>query len=879
MSHAPTLARTMFETSRAVEYFNARELQAQTGQPVEHFASVALKELVDNALDACETAGVAPVVSIEVEEEGGFVGIAIADNGAGLQPETVQRILNFNTRTSDKSAYRTPTRGAQGNALKTVIGMPCALGSRVPLTIEAHGTRHSIKAWIDPAGELQIEHETKTTPTLTGTRIRLALPLLALGNFWPQGWARAFSLFNPHASVKIRDSTRRGKHANSAQSEDEDFYQATVAFPGEWRKFLPTDLPSPWWYDLDALRRLVFAYIGASRRGDRDLTLRDFVRQFRGLSGSAKAKRVCDQFPTVGRLSDFERGEALLEPLLAAMRAEAQPPAATVLGVVGEDHYRARFDAWYGVKRWWYRKSLGEVDGVPYAFEVALAETERQGNLYHAINFSPTFEDPLADTRLVGPKYQAWGLRSFLTQGHASPIDVDFEWEQRTKTAVAVHLVCPALEFLDRGKTRLKPAPAMAEAIAQTLWRAIKEVYEEEERYRKDAAREERAARARVKDQNPKESSLKEIVFHVMLKAANHAGGGGKYPYSTRTLYYAVRPLIQPYTNKDLDYNYFSQVLLPAYQAADGELVGLYYDPRGYLYEPHTGKALPLGTREVEGYDFPMWLYDKILYVEKKGLWPVLKAAKLAERYDMAVVAAEGYATAAARTLFDRADKDCSYKLFVLHDADPYGYNIARTLREETRRMPGYQVEVADLGLKLEEALSLKLQTEEFTRKKALPEGLELTPVERQLFEGRMVGRSAWVCQRVELNAFSAPALVTYIEQGLESAGAVEKVIPPDEELDSLTEELYTDQVSEWVDNAIAELLTSDDIKANIAESMKATILEGKPREWIEEAFKEDRALGWEEAVKSKLKDLLDDEGERLEGLLRDAIDEMLERD
>ena len=37
------LERTIFEVSRAEEYFNARELQAQTGQPVEWFAAVALK--------------------------------------------------------------------------------------------------------------------------------------------------------------------------------------------------------------------------------------------------------------------------------------------------------------------------------------------------------------------------------------------------------------------------------------------------------------------------------------------------------------------------------------------------------------------------------------------------------------------------------------------------------------------------------------------------------------------------------------------------------------------------------------------------------------------------------------------------------------------
>src|SRR5918999_618305 len=148
------LQRTMFETNRDSEYFNVRELQAQTGQPVEMFVAVALKELADNALDACESAGIAPCLDITIRDTGGRLVMCVADNGTGIPPETVRRILNFQTRTSDKAVYRSPTRGAQGNALKTVLGMPCALGLREPVVIEAREMRHEILAWVDHDGEL-----------------------------------------------------------------------------------------------------------------------------------------------------------------------------------------------------------------------------------------------------------------------------------------------------------------------------------------------------------------------------------------------------------------------------------------------------------------------------------------------------------------------------------------------------------------------------------------------------------------------------------------------------------------------------------------------------------------------------------------------------
>ena len=120
--------------------------------------------------------------------------------------------------------------------------------------------------------------------------------------------------------------------------------------------------------------------------------------------------------------------------------------------------------------------------------------------------------------------------------------------------------------------------------------------------------------------------------------------------------------------------------------------------------------------------------------------------------------------------LFEQAQHRKDYQLFVLHDADPYGYNICRTLAEETRRMPGHAVQVIDLGLSLETALDLGLETETFTRRQALPEGLVLTEREQTYFGGTRVGHKQWRCHRVELNALTAPQLIALITQGLEAA-------------------------------------------------------------------------------------------------------------
>lgn len=93
-------------------------------------------------------------------------------------------------------------------------------------------------------------------------------------------------------------------------------------------------------------------------------------------------------------------------------------------------------------------------------------------------------------------------------------------------------------------------------------------------------------------------------------------------------------------------------------------------------------------------------------------------------RYDLMVAAAEGYSNEAARKLLARAQTEHGYQILVWHDADPYGYNIARTLAEPTERMPDHRLDVIDIGLGLEEGLGMGLQTETFIRKKAMPEGI-----------------------------------------------------------------------------------------------------------------------------------------------------------
>jgi DNA topoisomerase VI subunit B len=164
-------------TSRTREYFDRRNLRSHTGRSESYFAEVVVKELLDDALDAAETAGVAPEIGFDAHRDGDNWVIALSDNGGGMSEDLIRSILDFNVLVSDKSAYVSPTRGQQGNGLKTVIGIPTALDGTEPIIIESLGRRHTIASRIDATGDVHIDWQTeRVLPRRPGTTWTVTLP-------------------------------------------------------------------------------------------------------------------------------------------------------------------------------------------------------------------------------------------------------------------------------------------------------------------------------------------------------------------------------------------------------------------------------------------------------------------------------------------------------------------------------------------------------------------------------------------------------------------------------------------------------------------------------------------------------------------------------
>jgi hypothetical protein len=231
---------------------------------------VILKELVDNALDAAEEASIAPVIRAEVADG----AITITDNGPGIPTETVASVLDFSVRESSREAYVSPTRGAQGNALKTIVAMAFALdGARGETVIESLGARHEITFKVDHIRqEPRIDHLCENSNVKIGTRVTVHWPVCACSKLEEARphflqMADDFGWLNPHLSI-----SRPGTAAAVW----------TVWPPIRLGRSGNRIIPRPP-IGMTRLRRLIGAYIGRDQDQAREpRTVREFVSEFRG---------------------------------------------------------------------------------------------------------------------------------------------------------------------------------------------------------------------------------------------------------------------------------------------------------------------------------------------------------------------------------------------------------------------------------------------------------------------------------------------------------------------------------------------------------------------------------------------------------------------
>jgi DNA topoisomerase VI subunit B len=435
MSTLAKLQRTAFRTSRLLDFCNRKELIAQTGHQPDAWPLVILKELIDNALDACEDTGTPPEIAVKVTAD----GIEVSDNGPGIPGKTVEGVLDFAVRVSTREAYVSPCRGAQGNALKTIVAMPFVLdGEEGHVEVEAHGTIHRITMRVDRIRQQPVvDQAQELVSPAPGTRIRVRWPdsacsILRAAEARFLQIAADYAFLNPHLSIAV--------------DWFGSVYRDEATAPA-WKKWLPSNPTSPHWYTPESFERLVAAYIGHGLDAGSDRTVRELLAEFRGLKATAKQKDVLGRLGLARtNLSDLAEGGVLrsdrLKDLLAAMKENSRPVKPQDLGLIGREHLAERFKALgCDMESFDYRKAADTTDGIPWVIETAFAwcPQARTRRLVTGVNWSPGILNPFRELGKFGESLDSVLERQ--RAGKAEPI------------ILLLHMACPRVEYTDRGKS------------------------------------------------------------------------------------------------------------------------------------------------------------------------------------------------------------------------------------------------------------------------------------------------------------------------------------------------------------------------------------------------------------------------------------------
>ena len=210
------IAEELAESQRAISIAEFFEKNKQMlGFDSEARALVtAVKEAVDNALDATEEARIRPNISVEITESGDYYRLAVEDNGPGITKAQIPKIFGKLLYGSRFHA-REQSRGQQGIGISAAVlysqltsGKPAKITSRT----KGSETVMEFELVIDTDdNEPEIRDERELTPGESdlgdthGTRIELEMAGNMRARQQLQDYIKHTAVVNPHATISFSE--------------------------------------------------------------------------------------------------------------------------------------------------------------------------------------------------------------------------------------------------------------------------------------------------------------------------------------------------------------------------------------------------------------------------------------------------------------------------------------------------------------------------------------------------------------------------------------------------------------------------------------------------------------------------------------------------
>jgi hypothetical protein len=527
---------------------------------------------------------------------------------------------------------------------------------------------------------------------------------------------------------------------------------------------------SPHWYDPDAFWELCQA--GGGR------TVRELISEFFDGCSEPVAGKIAAAGGRGTLARDLSRPEA--QHVLEAAKGRAKPVNPTRLGCAGPD----------AVDAVGYAKTVGEwttATGIelPVVVEAWADRVETDEDVDYTVSVNRTMI--ASDTRAW--IYKDGASKTLVLDGCSARMGVKIG---RVPLRVVVNVETPFMPITTDGKT--PDLGRLRGIIEGVITKAVN--------------------RARKWILGPERPTQKALIIEAIPGGAAKMSSDGELRYSQRQLFYPVRDEVkkrmppgpdgEPF---ELDWNYFCSVITD-YEAENGDIPGMYRDPRGTLYHPHVREEIPLGTLAVEIYVPPKWTFNKLIYCEKEGFNEIMKSVGWSERHDCALISSKGFASRAVRDMFDLlGETDWDIEFFCVHDADAPGTMIYQTLQEETRARGARKVKVINLGLEPEEALGMGLEPEPIPGDKLKAVADYVTPEWQDWLQD----------YRVELNAMTTRQFIDWLDAKI--APYAGKLVPP---RDVLTDRLGERVKKNLRDQVMSRILAEADFEGQVEREVEA---------------------------------------------------------
>jgi hypothetical protein len=608
-----------------------------------------------------------------------------------------------------------------------------------------------------------------------------------------------------------------GDHLQRGHCADETLAQEAIAIAGHGKQY--SGPSSPWWY-----------------------SAKDFHQLCLQVPTDTTLERLCHELGF--KIEDDRLARTLSRDdahnVLQQLRAVSQPIKPERLGAIGHEAF--------GSGKSYAVHCNFTINDIPYICEawVTCERPEKRGHggrsaVKVLLNRTPSLANVWAHSGGQCLEVRGCGLFRCIDGPKAAEYNI------------ALSIITPYVELASDGKEpALSPFSA---GIAKVLARACNAAY-------------------RAMGKPPGSMTIKDAAWEDMPRAYRKASANGTLPANARQVMYAARTAILRLTGKEgLHDHYFTQTLLPNFieenlgLTADWDVV---FDDRGTFIEPHTGRAVPLGTLAVRQYlgerpsssapaklaetsvyatTGPINRFQHILFIEKEGFSALLEQARIAERFDVAIMSTKGMSVTAARMLLDRLSPYIA-SVLVAHDFDVSGFSIFGTLGRTGRRYRfDNEVKLIDIGLRLADVKELGLEPEPVTiegdwDKKA--ETLARHGAERDEIDFLR----SW---RVELNAMPADVFVRFLERKLTQHGC-KKILPEDDAI-----------LEQHARHVILGRLLSRELEKVREQTEKAAASVTLPsdlRSQVERQLKQEPDIPWDLAVAQIARKLIENPGE-----------------